>query len=440
MRTRSLQLAMGVLLLLIAIFGITPRVVGSGIKDATVTELIELIPPETRSQLDIEEIRFSSGWFRTSTSLEVKYRPIGVEELALRLDFDIQHGPLLIARDGIRLGLAYAEIRPTFNNPAISEALTEIPFELPDILFELTAGFDQSLTVGLDVSGVDYSDSSAEVVFEGLTGLLVANSDQSAEIELSMGRLQAQQGNSQFGFTLDGLQLESTTEQINDLLAPGSAHLAIPAIQSLGPFPFNISAISADSRLQLSSMGAELLDIYQRLRIDSIESEFPLASLDWTSEVNEISTELIRSYYQLLADLQQQVNASQGTVKTQVTELGQQLAVIAIQNSLVFNNLIQANAYDGEHSVDLRIDWRGLPQLDDFAQLDINEAIAALTIDLELSLDLAAILRSPAADIIDPYVQQGYIVIDNGRILLSAALRDGELVLNGEAVPLDQFF
>ena len=200
------------------------------------------------------------------------------------------------------------------------------------------------------------------------------------------------------------------------------------------------SAISADSRLQLSSMGAELLDIYQRLRIDSIESEFPLASLDWTSEVNEISTELIRSYYQLLADLQQQVNASQGTVKTQVTELGQQLAVIAIQNSLVFNNLIQANAYDGEHSVDLRIDWRGLPQLDDFAQLDINEAIAALTIDLELSLDLAAILRSPAADIIDPYVQQGYIVIDNGRILLSAALRDGELVLNGEAVPLDQFF
>jgi uncharacterized protein YdgA (DUF945 family) len=187
-------------------------------------------------------------------------------------------------------------------------------------------------------------------------------------------------------------------------------------------------------------MGAELLDIYQRLRIDSIESEFPLASLDWTSEVNEISTELIRSYYQLLADLQQQVNASQGTVKTQVTELGQQLAVIAIQNSLVFNNLIQANAYDGEHSVDLRIDWRGLPQLDDFAQLDINEAIAALTIDLELSLDLAAILRSPAADIIDPYVQQGYIVIDNGRILLSAALRDGELVLNGEAVPLDQFF
>ncbi|MDP6653059.1 MAG: DUF945 family protein, partial [Gammaproteobacteria bacterium] len=346
MRTRYLQAVIGVLLLLIAIFGITPRVVGSGIKDNTVTELIELIPPETRSQLDIEEIRFSSGWFRSSTSLDVKYRPIGVEELVLRLDFDIQHGPLLIARDGLRLGLAYAEIRPAFNNQEISQALTEIPFELPDILFELTVGFDQSLTLGLDISGVDYSDSSAEVVFEGLSGLLVANSDQSAEIELSIGRLQAQQGNSQFGFMLDGLQLESTTEQINDLLAPSSARLAIPAIQSLGPFPFNASTISADSRLQLSSMGAEQIDIYQRLHIASIESEFPLASLDWTSEVNEINAELIRSYYRLLADLQQQVNASQGTVNTQVTELGQQLAVIAIQNSLVFNNLIQAGAYD----------------------------------------------------------------------------------------------
>ena len=440
MRTRYLQAVIGVLLLLIAIFGITPRVVGSGIKDNTVTELIELIPPETRSQLDIEEIRFSSGWFRRSTSLDVKYRPIGVEELVLRLDFDIQHGPLLIARDGLRLGLAYAEIRPAFNNQELSEALTEIPFELPDILFELTAGFDQSLTLGLNISGVDYSDSSAELVFEGLSGLLVANSDQSAEIELSVGRLQAQQGNSQFGFMLDGLQLESTTEQINDLLAPSSARLAIPTIQSLGPFPFNASAISADSRLQLSPMGAQQIDIYQRLRVDSIESEFPLASLDWTSEVNEINAELIRSYYRLLADLQQQINASQGTINTQVAELGQQLAVIAIQNSLVFNNLIQAGVYDGEHSVDLRIHWRGLPQLDDIARLDMNEAIAALTIDLELSLDLAAILRSPAADIIDPYVQQGYIILDNGRILLSAALSDGELMLNGEAVTLDQFF
>ncbi|MDP6652602.1 MAG: DUF945 family protein, partial [Gammaproteobacteria bacterium] len=96
--------------------------------------------------------------------------------------------------------------------------------------------------------------------------------------------------------------------------------------------------------------------------------------------------------------------------------------------------------YDGEHSVDLQIDWRGLPQLNNIAELDMNESIAALTIDLEMSLDLAAILRSPAADIIDPYVQQGYVVLDNGRILLNAALRDGELMLNGEAVPLDQFF
>ncbi|MCH8176531.1 MAG: hypothetical protein IIC59_15260 [Proteobacteria bacterium] len=49
-------------------------------------------------------------------------------------------------------------------------------------------------------------------------------------------------------------------------------------------------------------------------------------------------------------------------------------------------------------------------------------------------------MRSPAAEMVDPYVQQQYIRIDNGRILLNGSVEDGELILNGELIPLDQLF
>ncbi|MDA1370503.1 MAG: DUF945 family protein [Proteobacteria bacterium] len=440
MPSRRLQLAIGLSLLLILVFGVTPAVVGIGIRDSTVTTLIALIPPETRSQLDIEETHFTSGWFRSSADMNVGYRPIGVDEFTMQVSFDIQHGPLLITRNGPRLGLAYAEIRPAFNSREITAALTQIPFELPSVRFELLAGFDRSLRIGLEISPLDYSDEAAEVVFEGLSGQLVANADQSAEFTLAMRRLQAQQNNSHFGFTLESLQFESTTQQMNDLLAPSSALLAIPAISSAGPFPFNAREISANSRVQTSAASTAQIDIYQRLRISSIESELPVASLTWTSEINEINGNLIRSYYELLANLQEQMNASQGILNTQVTDLGQQLALIAIQNSLVLNNLIEANAYAGDHSIDIRIDWQGLPEVDDIAQLDMTAVLAALNVDLVVSLDLEAIMRSPLADMVDPYVQEAYIVLENGRILVNATVRDSELRLNGELIPLDQFF
>jgi uncharacterized protein YdgA (DUF945 family) len=441
MQKRILYAMLAISAAIVITFGITPRVIGNSVREATISGVLELIPPETRGQLDINESQFDSGWFRSEAQIDVGYRPLGVSEsLTMRLDFDIVHGPLLITPDGLKFGLAYAQISPSFNSRELTEALTEVPFDLPDVRFELLAGFDRSLTLGLDISAVNYSDAQTDVVFEGLRGSLVANSDQSAEFLLSMGKLQAEQAESQFGFTMAGLELESFTEQMNDLLAPSSALLAIPAISSVGPFPFNVTDISADSRVQTSTAGEEQIDVYQQLRIATIESEFPLASLSWTSEINEIHSDLIRSYYQLAADLQSQMNASQGTVNTQVTELGQEIALVAIQNSLVFNNLLSANAYQGDHSIDLRINWQGLPQLDNVANLDMNEALAALDVELDVSLDLEAIMRSPAAELIDPYVQQGYIVIDNGRVLLNGFLRDGELTLNGESVPLDQFF
>ena len=49
-------------------------------------------------------------------------------------------------------------------------------------------------------------------------------------------------------------------------------------------------------------------------------------------------------------------------------------------------------------------------------------------------------MRSPAGELVKPYIQQGLLVVDSERILLNALLEDGELMINGEAQALDQFF
>lgn len=430
----------GVVLGVAAILALMPKVVGLGVRDNTISSLLELIPPETRSQLNISESSFDSGWFTSSAIVDVRYAPFGSEALTLQLEFEISHGPILFTSDGIELGLAHAEIRPQFDNEELSQALLDMPFEIPTIRLDLLAGFDQSLQLGLDVSPVNYSDNQAEVIFEGMNGSFIANADQSAEFLLSMGKLQAQESTSSFGFTLGGLEFVSATDQVNDLLAPSNALLDIFLLSSDAPYPFVVNEIVADSRIGISATDPEMIDIFQRFDIASIESEFPLASMSWTSEINELHSDLIRSYYVLLADLQNQMSGNAGAASPQINQISQDLGLRFIQNSLVFNNLIEANAYDGDHSVDLRIDWDGLPQLDNLANLDFNEVAAALNIQLDVSMDHKALMRSPAAEFINPYIKQGYLILDNGRILIDATLSNSELVVNGEPIPLDQFF
>ena len=59
--------------------------------------------------------------------------------------------------------------------------------------------------------------------------------------------------------------------------------------------------------------------------------------------------------------------------------------------------------------------------------------------ELHLSLDLEAVTRSPFSAMIDPYVQQGYITLDNGRILLDMTMANEQLTINGDVTPLGNF-
>lgn len=431
---------LGVIAVVFAAAAAAPKVIGSGVREATMNGMLELLPPESRSQLQITETRFDSGWFSSEGELDVRYIALADQDnMAVRLRFDIAHGPLLFTPDGLQLGLAYAEIVPSFSSPELTQAMTELSFELPEVRIDMLAGLDESLQITLNMEPFNYSDASGQVSFSGMNGSVVANPDLSAELRFNMGQLQAQQAATQMGFTIAGLNLQSTTQQMNDLLAPSMAMLAIPAISSTAPYPFSVSNISADSQVQPSAAGPQQIDVRQGFRIANIEADIPVASVNWTMNINELRSDLIRSYYNMLAEIQNAINSNPPAGTNPVEEYAEEMVTIAIQNSLVFNNLVEANAFDGDHSIDLHIDWRGLPGVTDLDSIEAMEILEVFSFELAVSLDEAAIMRSPLADMVDPYVQQGYLRIESGRILMDASLTDAELTVNGETVPLDQF-
>lgn len=429
---------LSLLLLILLALAVMPWVIGRNVEEVAIANSLALLPPEIQSQINLRESSFNSGWWRSEGQLELEYQPLGDLPVLVQLDMQVQHGPLLITPDGLAIGLVYADIDPRFDSEEIRTALRELPFALPDLLLDLQVNLLGKLRGGMRIAPISHNDANGRFDFAGIDAGLIAYRDGSAEFELDMGELIAEEYSSGFQFSIDGLSMHATSEQINDMLAKSAASMSLPAFRSSAPFAMAMENLEMESRVQPSAVGAEHTDWYQRVQVGHIQSEdLPLSSISWTSEINETRNDLFRRYYQLLVDIQTEMNASGGIFTTAVTQSAEEFAMLFLQNGIVLNNAIAANVYAGEHTVDLRIRWRGLPDFTDLALLDLNAVLAALDLTFDLALDLEAIMRSPLAELVDPYVKEGYLQLDNGRILMRAEIRDSELSINGQREALD---
>jgi len=440
MKSLAVKIPLVVAMLILLALTLMPKVIGAEIERAIIDNLLTLIPPEAESQFEIRRSEFSDGWFSSTTTIEFIYTPIGTDAIALTMDFDIDHGPLLQTEDGLSIGLAYAVIQPSIRNDLFDIAIADLPFPLPDITLKLLARFDQSMWVNMNVSALNFSEAARELNFSGLDANVDVASDQSANFSIQVGELSATENAGNFNVLISGMTLTSSTTQMNDILAESRATLTIPVVSSTLPLPFSVSDIGIDYGLQASNTEDNSSEIYQTVSVASIESEIPVSSFSWLTEVKQVNNELLRDYSMLLSELQSEINAGAETLSADFTELGQELYLLVLQNPLEFNNRIEVNSYDGDHTVDLRVLWAGISALNTSTELDINAAIAALNMGLDISLDLESILRSPLAGVVKPYVQQGYLTIANGRILAEASLQDSVLRVNGDKLPLEEFF
>ncbi len=435
----SLSIILGLILLTLAVM---PKVVSSNVQATTTANLYALFPPETRRQIQIDEGHFESGWFSSVASYDLSYAPFGTSEpLVVELHFSYQHGPLLFTADGMKIGLAYADIEPRFADPQLGQVLLDIPFELPELSVGMLLGLNEDLTFDIAVAPAVIDDNTTTLNFDGLQARLEVAADMSATFRMDMERLDARAAGNGMGFSISALSVTSETAQINNLLANSDALLEIAELGSPGPLAFNSKTISANSSIRNNS--ALEIDVSQRLAISEIDSALPVDAISWTMEVEELQTSVIRQYYDVLYEMQQQLSTASSATTNGSDVLGEMVddfGLVVLQNRLVVNNNLAATVYDGDHNLDIQLRWLGLPQLGSYEELSFADVIDALELQLDLSLALEAILQSPAAAMVDPYLQQGYVTVDNNRIEMQLSLRDRQLVLNGEITALEQFF
>lgn len=416
----------------------TPKVIGLGIRDLTLNNLIALVPPESDGQLAIDETMFNSGWFRSTATLNADYAPFGTESVNVQFDFNIQHGPLLFTVDGPRLGVAYAQITPkSADGLPLFQSSENLP--LPRTVIELFASFDQSLLVSLTVDPISYVESGSTLEFDGLSASLSAMADQSANVSVSMGKLNLTEANSNQNFSVAGMSMTSYSSRLNDVLAPTTASFSIPSIRSSAPIAFELNNLTANSELKAST-NPEAIMMVQRVAAESIAGDIPLQSFEWSIEVDEIQRRLVADYYALIAGLQAQSASNPQAAAQNINLISQQLTQLFVNNPLSLRNRLVANVYEGEHSAEVEFKWAGLPSLTNIARLDLNEGLAALNFTLDVALDRAAIMTSPIADQVNVYIQQGYIVPNNDQLTVKASLINSQLLLNGEEIPLENFF
>ena len=438
MKSLALKISLAAAVLGILGLALIPKIIGISIESVVIGNLSAIIPPEVQSQFEIRHDEFTKGWFNSSTTIEIIYTPSGADAIVLSMNFDIGHGPLLRTEDGLSAGLAYAAIQPSIRSDMSD--IADLSFPLPDITLSLMARFNQSLSLDVIVGELRFSDITGEINFDGLDMNVDVAADQSAYFSAQMGELSATENAANSNVLITGMTLTSSTTQMNNILAKTRATLSVPSISSTLPLPFSISNIGIDYCLQASPGEENFSEIYQTIRLASIESEIPVSSFSWLSEIKQVNNGLLRDYYRLLSELQNQINADAVAVSANLTEMGQKLYLLALQNMLELHNRIEVNSYDGDHTADLNILWAGLNSLNTIAELDINAVIAALNITLDISLDLEAILSSPLARLVDPYMQEGYLTVSNGRVMMEASLQNSVLRVNGDELPLDQFF
>lgn len=438
MSKRSKITIVTVLTMGIIALALTPWWIGTRIEEDLTDTLLDTMPANLRSQLSVNTLAYERGWLASNAEYEIRYQPLGMtESIPLQFSAAIQHGPLLRDRDGLRTGLAAAEIVPLIDLSELEAELEELSLTLPEVRIMLLAGLDQSIDFQISVAPTQANTAEGTFSFAGLDARLLIQTDMSAVGSFTMGQLTASTASNGDRLSIDGIAINTEAEQINNMLAPSMAMLVIPAISASGSNNFAIENIEASSRLSSSPAETGRLNMQQTISIAAIESQWQVTALDWGLNFNRVPETLLRDYSSLLLEVQNQIN-NQGS-GTDISQLGQELGLQLLRSDLQITSNLDIDMFGGNNLVELQLDYAGLPKLPGLGSLTAEALLSAINLSLDVDLDLDAVLASPVAGLIDPYVQEGYIEISNGRILMQAALVDGELQINGSSTSVEQF-
>ncbi len=439
---KKVKWAISILLVCIATLLLAlPKLVGIVIQDAIADGVFEQINASTEGRIAITNSQAETGWFNSiiQLNIEISDAQNRVEPYSLLVHGNISHGPILLAQSVLSFGIISVDM-------AVNVDKLELESELVTIIMDpLTASlivkFDQSLSISAMIPNISIRNTNENLhaTVDDLDVYLDINEDLSAKADIKSNQILVQNNQSSIQLTVSNPNLHLATDRLDDVSAKSAITATIPSAIASEPLSFNLSNTALDWRSYPSNKNKELTNFSQSINVEKIESDLPLESVSWKSEMRGVKDELIKSYNGLLLKIHSASDVDPILRVAELTQVVNETGLLLLRNEVNLINIIEANLYQGMHKLNLNVLWKGLPSINNIDNFRFEDAVEALNVELNLLLDQEAVSISPFAELAEHYSNQNYLISSSDRLTLHAKLAQGSVTLNDESFPLERF-
>ncbi len=410
----------------------SPWILGQIAEKQFQTELA--IAQSQNENLTISDATFDRGYLESKLSLNMTFDNAADEipPFTFLIESNLTHVPVTSGEFGVLLFEIYSQDKISLVD-APEEVKTFITQQLGGTLF---TGYSHANAMG----NYDSVLSSAEFNF--------ASEEENISINLAPMKISAQ-GNVDGTFTNFSLSMATSnfkgpnfSAEFSDITANADIKEHSSGVE-LGESGMNVGQLTVSSdkgNASFTNMSiaaiSKIMDnkintnvIYN---IESVSSPLPLASASYDIDLNGFTLESAELMENLQAHLENVDPASFAT-----DEYFNELLEATFQPGLQLNQQVKVNAFGGDWLADLDVEFNGIEGVELSELVDPKMAVKAISAQMLIKADSNAILQSPAANMIDPLMQQGFIKLEDGTLISVATLVDGKLTLNEQDIPVE---
>ena len=421
----------GIIVLLIC-----PYVAGKKLKEGYLARMDSL--PE-QPGITLNNVSYEQGWFKSHVVTQVD---LDLEQLSNKPELadvpvsflvksEFSHGPLMFTHAGVRFGLGYGHITLTPPENGTQDSLlgwlAEAPIEIRSIVY-----FDQRSQTEMEFAAYESDNGDEHIRFGGASISLTANSDMT-HFESSMVIQPSSIVGPTATFSMD--------ESSGSMSYSGSSPYTL-----VGETVFDFNQIVVvDDQLSVSveslklnggsQQNGDAMDFFQTLEFENVQAPIPVTAGKWHFELNAVPVAAIELWADLVDEIEQfsDTDPQAGAAfQAKVQQLSD-----AIEPGLNLMNRVDLAAMGANHEFSFSFTYGGLPQQGNVFHMDDPLLLLQVfTGSVLVKLNEQAMMNSPFGPMISPYVQQGLLIPVEEDLVLDASLKDGELVVNGNLIPV----
>jgi len=413
---------------------VAPKLVGLLLNDNSVAGSLRDLTGQPGLTLELD-----SGWFSSQGTLTIVDPVISgtaYPGVQMTTPLTVMHGPLLITADGVRLGLAAAELLPAISGLVVDDPLQQLFLEGLQNPMTLIAGLDRSLHLYANTDPLEYRDAGDQLNLSNLQVDLSIAADRSTDLILAIkdGTMLSPY----YQVTAHGSRLQLHNTDLSAAPLPGSLQISIDELRLNSPEQLTARGIRLDYVARPDNNNGTVT-ITQDLVVGELESTWPVTALTLHSELAGVDPALASVYLNLMREAQLQ-GYGDPRAQRQLEQQGQLLARDMLRRPLQQQSTLTVQAYDGEHQAQLVTVWPGLPDLQSLDRLTVGDILRNLDVTLDIIAQEEALLHSPLGDSISAYQNQGVLPgSNNGTVTLNASLQGATLTINELQLPLEAF-